>query len=185
MRLVFGLGNPGDRYTQTRHNVGFLVLDQVARHFFLELVREKFHSVWNETRFGDERVMLIKPQTFMNRSGLAVQEWVNFFKTEINDTLIVHDDLDMDPGKLKFTRGGGAGGHRGADSVIRELGGGSIPRLKIGIGRPRHGEPIEDFVLKPFYPDQQKDLEEAVSKAAMAVETWVKEGMSKAMNLYN
>ena len=185
MRLVFGLGNPGNRYAHTRHNVGFAVLDQVARNFFIEVVREKFHSLWEEARIDGDRVLLIKPQTYMNRSGLAVGEWVGFFKVELEDILIVHDDLDMDPGKMKFTHGGGSGGHRGADSIIRELGAGSIPRLKIGIGRPRYGEPIEDFVLKPFYPDQSQDLQEVISKAAMAVETWLKEGISKAMNLYN
>ena len=185
MRLVFGLGNPGNRYAHTRHNVGFTVLDRVARNFFIEVVREKFHSLWDEARLDDDRVMFIKPQTYMNRSGLAVREWVGFFKVALEDILIVHDDLDMDPGKMKFTRGGGSGGHRGAESIIRELGAESIPRLKIGIGRPRFGEPIEEFVLKPFYPDQSQDLQEVISKAAMAVETWLKEGISKAMNLYN
>lgn len=185
MHLVFGLGNPGSRYAHTRHNIGFLVLDRLASAYSFKLLREKFHSLWNETRWDGKRVLLIKPQTYMNRCGLSAQQWVAFFKIGVENTLIVHDDLDQELGNLKFSHGGGSGGHKGVDSIIREMSTNQAPRLKIGIGRPLHGEPIEDFVLKTFYSDQSETVEEIISRAAMAVETWVREGLSKAMNIYN
>ncbi len=198
MHLLVGLGNPGRQYEKTRHNVGFQVIDRfpghhidssAAHHFLRSLSagaeREKFQSLWREHRWGATHVLTVKPQTYMNLSGQAVQKWIAYYKIPLDHVLIVHDDLDLPLGRMKFAHGGGSGGHKGVDSIIRELGTKAFLRLKVGIGRPRYSEPVEEFVLNSFYSDETDQAGEAVEKAVMAVETWIREGISKAMNAFN
>jgi PTH1 family peptidyl-tRNA hydrolase len=183
--LVAGLGNPGERYSRSRHNVGFLVIDQIARSLNFLIEKEKFHSLWGECRIDSLRVIVVKPQTFMNLSGGSIRRWILFYQLPLENVLVVHDDVDLEFGRLKFVRGGGAGGHKGVESILYELGSDEFPRLKIGIGRPRRGEAIEDFVLAPFYPDQTEVMETVIVQAGEAVKLWCREGISKAMNVYN
>jgi len=165
--------------------MGFMVVDRVAVSLSIGLEKEKFKSLWGESRINNDRLILIKPQTYMNVSGVSVRQWVMYYRLHLKNTLIVHDDLDLEPGALKFVHGGGSGGHKGIESITRELGERDFPHLKVGIGRPRYGELIEDFVLSSFYSDQKELMDSAVDKAAEAAETWVREGISKAMNIFN
>jgi peptidyl-tRNA hydrolase, PTH1 family len=183
--LVVGLGNPGARYARTRHSVGFKIVDRIAQTLGASIEKAKFESLWGESRLDSDKVLLVKPQTFMNLSGRSVRRWISYYHIPLNSTIIVHDDLDLNLGHIKFGHGGGAGGHKGIESIVREVGSSDIPRLKIGIGRPRYGEPIEDFVLSSFYSGEQEDVGELVARAAVAVETWIREGISMAMNKFN
>jgi PTH1 family peptidyl-tRNA hydrolase len=165
--------------------VGFLVVGQMARSFSTLVEKKKFDSLWGECRIDSVRIILIKPQTFMNLSGRSLRQWILFFQIPLENMLVIHDDVDLEPGRLKFMQGGGTGGHKGVESIIVELGTDEFPRLKIGIGRPRWGEAIEDFVLNPFYPDQTEVMDTVIAKASEAVGFWCREGISSAMNLYN
>ena len=185
MHLVVGLGNPGKRYGHTRHNMGFLVADRFSEASTGQVEREKFHSLWREVETAGRRVVVVKPQTYMNLSGRSVQQWVSYYRLAAENVLVVHDDLDIELGRIKFTHGGGPGGHKGVESIIREVGTRDIPRLKVGIGRPRHGESVEAYVLDGFYPDETDAAGEVVKRAAAAVEVWVREGISRAMNVFH
>jgi peptidyl-tRNA hydrolase, PTH1 family len=183
--LVAGLGNPGERYSRSRHNVGFLVVDQIARSFNIPVEKKKFDSLYAECRLGKERLILVKPQTFMNLSGTSVRQWVAFYRLPLENMIMIHDDLDVELGRIKLVHGGGSGGHKGIESTVQELGTVDFPRLKVGIGRPRYGEAVEDFVLSPFYSDQRELMESIINKAAQAAEVWAREGISNAMNVFN
>jgi len=183
--LIAGLGNPGERYSRSRHNVGFLVVDQMAQSLSILVEKKQFDSLWGECRIDNVRVILVKPRTFMNLSGRSLRQWILFYRLPPENMLVIHDDVDLLPGRLKFTRGGGTGGHKGVESIINELGTEEFPRLKIGIGRPRWGEAVENFVLNSFYPDQTEVMETVIAKASEAVILWCREGISRAMNVYN
>jgi PTH1 family peptidyl-tRNA hydrolase len=149
------------------------------------LEKKKFNSLWGEFRLGSQRLILMKPLTFMNLSGTALRQWILFYHLPLENMLVVHDDLDLEPGRIKFVHGGGAGGHKGIESIIQEVGAGEFPRLKVGVGRPRYGEAVEDFVLSPFYSDQMELMGSVIAGAAQAVEFWAREGISSAMNIFN
>lgn len=195
MKLVVGLGNPGVEYAGTRHNVGFGVIDRlIARHAPGSVARGRFHASLVEASIGGERVLLIKPTTYMNRSGQSVAEAVNFYKVDPSaDLLVVVDDLYLPTGKLRMRPGGGDGGHNGLADVRRALGREDFPRLRIGVGRELPGggagRPAEwdqaDFVLSRFGAEERPLVESAVERAADAVEVFVREGLSSAMNRYN
>ncbi|HZK86113.1 MAG TPA: aminoacyl-tRNA hydrolase, partial [Desulfosporosinus sp.] len=136
MKVIVGLGNPGPQYAETRHNVGFLLVDLLAEVYTLQF-RAKFQGLWTEGNVHGERILLLKPQTFMNLSGRSVRELMNFYKIPGNDLLIVHDDLDLPLGKIRLRDQGGAGGHNGIKSILTELGSEKFWRLKLGVGRPR------------------------------------------------
>ena len=185
MYLVVGLGNPGRQYTGTRHNLGFTIIDKVSSSFLIPIEREKFKSLWGMGQVSSKRVLLVKPQTFMNLSGNAIRRWIDYYDLSLENSLIVYDDLDLSLGKLRFAYKGGSGGHKGIESVIQMLGTLDIPRLRIGIGRPRYEEATDKFVLSSFYPDEAEIVDEVINKAALAVETWINEGITKAMNKFH
>ncbi len=182
--LVAGLGNPGREYAATRHNVGFMVCDELARRHGASF-RSKFSGELAEHRLDGARVALLKPHTFMNESGRSVGPAVRFFKTEPGELLVVHDEVDLEPGRLQVRRGGGLAGHNGLRSIANHLGTSEFLRLRVGVGRPERGDPrpVADFVLSRF--DDETDVDALVARAADAVETVVGDGLEEAQQRFN
>jgi peptidyl-tRNA hydrolase, PTH1 family len=182
--LVAGLGNPGREYERTRHNAGWLVLDELARRHAGSW-RSKFSGSLAEVRLDDDRVALLKPETYMNESGRSVAAAARFFKVEPEHLLVVHDDVDLEPGRLQARRGGGLAGHNGLRSLAQQLGSQEFLRLRIGVGRPGRGDPrpVSDWVLSPFAPEE--DVEALVGRAADAVETILADGLEAAQQRFN
>ena len=182
--LVAGLGNPGREYAATRHNVGFMVADELARRLGGSW-RAKFSGDLAEVRLNGLRLALLKPQTFMNESGRSVGAAARFFKVEPEDQLVVHDEVDLEPGRLQARLGGGLAGHNGLRSVAQHLGTPEFGRLRIGVGRPERGDPrpVADFVLSEFSPEL--DVDSLVARAADAVKTVATEGLEEAQNRFN
>jgi peptidyl-tRNA hydrolase, PTH1 family len=182
--LVAGLGNPGREYERTRHNVGWLVLDELARRHGGSW-RSKFSGSLTEVRLGDARLALLKPETYMNESGRSVGAAARFFKVEPEQLLVVHDDVDLDPGRLQARSGGGLAGHNGLRSLARDLGSQEFLRLRIGVGRPGRGDPrsVSDWVLSGFAPEE--DVEALVSRSVDAVESLVTEGLETTQARFN
>jgi PTH1 family peptidyl-tRNA hydrolase len=182
--LVAGLGNPGRKYAATRHNAGFMVCDELARRHDGKF-RSKFSGELAEVRIDGHKVALLKPLTYMNESGRSVTGATRFFKIEPASLLVVHDEADLDLGRLQARLGGGLAGHNGLRSVAGQLGTPEFARLRIGVGRPERGDPrpVADFVLSPFSPDT--DVDELVGRAADAVETIVRDGLDEAQQRFN
>jgi peptidyl-tRNA hydrolase, PTH1 family len=182
--LVVGLGNPGREYANTRHNVGWMVVDELARRTGAGF-KGKFSGQLAETRFGDARIALLKPETYMNLSGSSVQAAARFFKVDPEHVLIVHDEGDFDLGRLQARQGGGLAGHNGLRSIAQSLGTQEFLRLRIGVGRPGRGDPrsVADYVLSPFGPET--DVDALVSRAAGAVETLGREGLEVTQQRFN
>ncbi|HEY6836652.1 MAG TPA: aminoacyl-tRNA hydrolase [Gaiellaceae bacterium] len=182
--LVAGLGNPGRGYERTRHNVGWLVLDELARRQGGSW-RSKFSGSLTEVRLGDAKLALLKPETYMNESGRSVAAAVRFFKVEPESLLVVHDDVDLEPGRLQARRGGGLAGHNGLRSLAQTLGTQDFLRLRVGVGRPGRGDPrpVADWVLSPFTPEE--DADGLISRGADAVETIVSDGLDQAQQRFN
>ncbi len=182
--LVAGLGNPGAGYRLTRHNAGFLVADELARRHGASF-RSRFSGRVADLRVEGRRIVLLEPETYMNESGRSVAAAVRFYKLPLASLLVVHDDVDLDPGRLQARLGGGLAGHNGLRSLVGHLGNGEFMRLRIGVGRPERGDrrPVADFVLSPFPPEV--DLEAIVARAADAVETIALEGLEAARQRFN
>jgi peptidyl-tRNA hydrolase, PTH1 family len=182
--LIAGLGNPGRQYERTRHNLGWLVVDELARRQGGSW-RSKFSGMLSETRLGELRLALLKPETYMNESGRSVSAAMRFFKVERESLLVVHDDVDLETGRLQARRGGGLAGHNGLRSLAQQLGTQDFLRLRIGVGRPGRGDPrsVPDWVLSSFEPED--DVAALVSRAADAVETIALEGLDAAQARFN
>jgi PTH1 family peptidyl-tRNA hydrolase len=183
-KLIVGLGNPGPKYLWTRHNAGFIVLDRFAQLNGISLTRKNFSGLYGEGDFKGDRILLLKPQTFMNLSGRSVAEALRFHKLTLADILVIHDELDIPFGQVKFKENGGHGGHNGLRSLHQLLGGGGYPRLRIGIGRPVHGD-MADYVLTAFGRDETAALPQLIDGAVDALEMFLGEGLPKAMSIYN
>jgi len=182
--LVVGLGNPGREYERTRHNAGWLVLDELARRHGGSW-RSKFSGALAEVRLGDAKLALLKPETYMNESGRSVGAAARFFKVPPEQVLVAHDDVDLESGRLQARSGGGLAGHNGLRSLGQHLGSQDFLRLRIGVGRPGRGDPrsVADWVLSPFAPEEDADA--LVSRSADAVETIVSEGLEAAQQKFN
>ncbi len=185
MWVVVGLGNPGARYARTRHNVGFRVVDRLAERWHTRVEREAHRALVGEARPGGERVLLVKPQTFMNVSGESAASLQRFYRFDADHLIAVYDDLDLPVGRLRVRTGGGPGGHRGIESLIGVLGERDFPRVRIGIGRPPAGWETADYVLGAPRPDEVEPLTAAEERAVDAVELLVTEGPARAMNRFN
>ncbi|MCI5754509.1 MAG: aminoacyl-tRNA hydrolase [Clostridiales bacterium] len=184
--LIVFLGNPGPKYAGTRHNAGFLTADAMERAKNISINRVRFQALTAQCQLGGERVLLMKPQTFMNLSGRAVAEAVRFYKLTPQQVLVVYDDVSLPPGKLRFRLKGSAGGHNGIKSIIAELGSDAFPRLKIGVGAPPHPDyDMADWVLSVFHGQDAEIMAEAAGRAVDALELFIEKGPEKAMNLYN
>src|SRR5215211_115055 len=182
--LIAGLGNPGREYERTRHNAGWLVVDELARRLGASF-RSKFSGRLAETRLDDQRVALLKPETYMNESGRSIGAAARFFKADPGALLVVHDDVDLEPGRLQARSGGGLAGHNGLRSIAQAVGTQDFLRLRIGVGRPRRGDrrPMSDYVLSPF--EDEVDVDALIARAADAVGVIVDEGLDAAQARFN
>lgn len=185
MKLVVGLGNPGVQYAQTRHNVGWLVVDEVARRAGESWRKDGPNAEVCEVRLGSVKVLLIKPQTFMNASGKAVIPYLHFYKLEADELLVVQDDLDSPFGLLKLRPSGRHGGQNGVRDLIRLLGHENFPRLKVGINRPPPGRDPADWVLSKWRDEERSTLDELVRLGANAVDIWARNGLAEAQQQFN
>lgn len=192
-QLIVGLGNPGPEYANTRHNFGFMVVDRLAQRWGIPLVTEKqFQGSYGEGWALGGKRRLLKPETYMNRSGQSVRAVLDWYKLDPSAVLVIYDDMDLPLGRLRLRGSGSAGGHNGMKSLIHHLGGEAFPRLRLGVGKPKAasssregGQAVIDHVLGKFTP-QEKDLVEAVLNAAVAaVECYLQEGLATAMNRFN
>ena len=184
--LVVGLGNPGNKYTYTRHNSGFLCLDMLSDKLNIRIDRLKFKSLICDTNINGHRCIVMKPQTFMNNSGEAVRECAAFYKIPAEKVIVIYDDISLDVGKLRIRRKGTDGGHNGIKSIIYHLNSDQFPRIKVGCGKKPHPDyDLIDWVISEFKKDELKALEPALSNACKALELMLDNNIEKAMNLYN
>lgn len=184
--LVVGLGNPGPKYAWTRHNMGFLVVDELAERADIPVQRLKHKALTNTALIGGQAVLLMKPTTYMNLSGESVGQAAQFYKIPPERVLVVSDDVALPQGKLRIRRAGSAGGHNGLKSIIQHLGADQFPRVKVGVGEKPHPDyDMADWVLGKFQGEDKKVMDEAVKRAADAVECYLKDGPQKAMNRFN
>ncbi len=185
LRLVVGLGNPGDAYLKTRHNAGFMVVDEVAEVFSIPLVKRKFDTIFGRGSVDGVDIILIKPMAFMNLSGPPVLKIANYFKILCEDMLVIHDDIDLAFGRLKINEKGGDGGHKGVRSLMDAFGGGDFVRLRVGVGRPEARISAADYVLNGFSAKEIEVLDQITTKARDAVVTILCKGTKEGMNRFN
>lgn len=185
MKLVVGLGNPGRKYERTRHNLGFLIVDQIARQNRVAIKKKLCDALVGEWSNGGERVLLVKPQTYMNRSGASVKALLGHFRSAPEDLIVIYDDLDLAFGRIRIRPTGRAGGHRGVLSIMESLAGAEFYRVRVGIGRPPDGVDPVDFVLEHFTLQEVDQLDEVVSRASQAVVALLREGGQRAMEQFN
>lgn len=185
MKWIVGLGNPGSNYEKTRHNVGFMVVDELARRWGIPLNQNKYKALIGEGFVGTTKVALIKPMTYMNLSGDAVRPYIDFYRLKLEDGLIVYDDLDTEIGKLRLRYQGSAGGHNGIKSLIAQLGTQTFNRVRMGISRPEPGFAIADYVLSRFAKSEQEKLEAMIANACDAIEYSLTHPFQDTMGKYN
>lgn len=185
MKLIIGLGNPGVRYQFSRHNMGFLVLDQLATNYQITINQKGFGVSFGKGRIADIPVFLAKPQTFMNLSGIAVKKLVDYHKTDPGDMILIHDDLDLPFSSIRIKTGGGHAGHKGLMSIIDHLGDAEFIRVRLGIGKPLIKSMTEDYVLKPFTEEEMKELSHIIMTGSDAVTEIITSGVQTAMNRFN
>ena len=185
LRVIVGLGNPGLRYAQTRHNLGFWVIDCLSERLAIPMIKHKFGAKIGEGHACGQRIMLVKPQSFMNRSGRPVADIMNFYQLELDNLLVIYDDIDLGLGSLRVKGSGSAGGHRGMDDIIQHLGSDTFPRLRVGVGQPPPFLNAADYVLQGIDAAETKILKEAATRATQAAEMWLQEDLLAVMNLYN
>ena len=183
MFVIVGLGNPGREYAKTRHNAGYMALDILAERFDIDICRRNFRSVYGEGRIGTERVVLAKPETYMNNSGWAVRDLMNWYKAEHDHLIVVYDDADIPAGTLRMRDKGSAGSHNGMKSIVYQLGFDDFPRVRVGIGGAAHG--MVDHVLGEFSEEEKPAVETALKDAATAVELIVRGQMQEAQARFN
>lgn len=188
--VIVGLGNPGEQYILTRHNAGFLIIDELAKRWNTSILLEKWKALYVSLQVKGAKVHLVKPLTFMNRSGNAVANFIRFYKVSPDQLLVVHDDLDMAPGRVKLVQGGGAGGHNGIKSLVESLGTNNFFRLKIGIGRPGQGGvhqdfPVDKYVLSHFEKDDFDLFQSRYDSFEQGILFFLQGHPAKAMNLLN
>ncbi|MBZ4653400.1 MAG: peptidyl-tRNA hydrolase [Peptococcaceae bacterium] len=185
MKLIVGLGNPGKKYEKTRHNIGFMIVDELAASLGFTIEKKQNQALLGLGFLEGTKVLLAKPQTYMNKSGEAVLEVLNYYQDSIDDLIVIHDDLDMEFGRIRFKPGGGTGGHNGLKSITQMLNSPDYGRLKIGIGRPPQFMKVENYVLSEFTGAEKKVLPEVIKVAVTGVKTWCSAGIEKAMNDFN
>jgi len=185
MKVIIGLGNPGSKYDNTRHNVGFDVIDYISQQYNISINKVKFKAIIGEGTIEGQRVILVKPQTYMNLSGESVREIIEWYKIPVGNIIIVFDDIDLNMGKIRVRPKGSSGSHNGMKSVIYQIQNDNFPRIRIGIGRPPEGWDLADYVLSKFGAEDKKIMDESVKNAAKAVASIIKSGADAAMNTFN
>ena len=182
MYLIIGLGNPEEEYRKTRHNMGFNAINKIAEQYGIKVNKSKFQGLYESAIIEGKKVMLIKPQTYMNLSGECIKQFVDFYKIPNEDILVIYDDMDIEPGKIKIRKKGGAGGHNGMKSIIKILGTEEFARIRTGIGRPEHSGDDINYVIGAIPEEEIPKLQEGVEKAKEAVIEILKNGIDSAMN---
>ncbi|WP_106495605.1 aminoacyl-tRNA hydrolase [Lentibacillus sp. Marseille-P4043] len=185
MKFIVGLGNPGRKYETTRHNIGFMVIDELLHRFQMDLNKTKFNGKYAMENINGEKVVLLKPQTYMNLSGESIRPLLDYYNIDSADLLVIYDDLDLPTGKVRLRQKGGHGGHNGIRSIIDHLGTKEFKRLRIGVGRPTKPISVVDYVLGSFPKEQQDDVTNSITKAADACETWLDKPFIDVMNDFN
>ena len=185
MKILVGLGNPGEEYSNTRHNVGFMAIDALAKQFNVTNWKSKFEAQIADIRFGEEQIILVKPQTYMNLSGNAVGQIMRWYKVDADSVIAIYDDMDIPIGTAKLKQRGSSGGHRGVESLLVNIGKEEFARVRIGIGRPPAGWTVVDHVLAKFSKEERASIDEIIKKLIPAIECIVKQGIDKAMNRYS
>ena len=186
MKIFVGLGNPGTEYAKTKHNVGFMLADKLAKDLNAENWREKFNALVAETFYNGEKILIVKPQTFMNLSGEAVGALTNFYKVPAENLIVAHDDMDLPVGMIRLRPKGSGGGHHGIESIIQHLGGEkNFPRVRIGVGRPPENWSVNNHVLSPFNADDAEKISDAIENLIPAVKCIFSDGIDMAMNKFN
>ncbi|MCI9017160.1 MAG: aminoacyl-tRNA hydrolase [Clostridia bacterium] len=185
MYLIVGLGNPEPEYSRTRHNMGADTINKLSEKFKIQINKSKFQAMYGIGSINNKKVILIKPQTYMNLSGRAVKEFENFYKIDLEKILIIYDDIDIEKGNMKLRKKGGAGSHNGMKSVVQELNSTDFPRIRIGIGLPEYKNDMVNHVLAHIEEAEYKVLEEGIKKAVLAIEELLINGIDTAMNKYN
>lgn len=183
MFLIVGLGNPGGQYENTRHNIGFKVVDNIAKEYNIEFSRQKFKGICGEGFINGEKVILLKPTTYMNLSGESVREVINFYKLSNDNVLVIYDDISLDVGRLRIREKGSAGGHNGIKSIIAHLGTDIFPRIKVGVGQPNVD--LVNYVLGKFSKEEMEVLNESIDASTKAVKDIINDNVKTAMNMYN
>ena len=183
--FIVGLGNPGDKYQGTRHNIGFAVIDAIASSYDIRLDKKKFDAVYGKGRLKDREVILVKPLAYMNRSGIPIQRLLTYYKIRFQDMLVIHDDIDLTFGRIKIKVKGGHGGHNGVRSIIDACGNDRFTRVRVGIGRSERGDSVSNHVLGRFQKSDDDRLKQIVARSRDAVVTILCEGTREGMNRYN
>src|SRR5690625_1506900 len=185
MKCIVGLGNPGRKYRKTRHNIGFMVIDELIKRQNWSLNQTKFNATYSNEFFNHDNIVLLQPQTFMNLSGDSVKPLMDFYQISPENLLVINDDLDLPTGKIRLRKTGGHGGHNGIRSLIDHLGTKEFNRIRVGIGRPTNSMTVVDYVLRPFSKEQKQDVEHAVLLSSDACEYWLDHTFLETMNEYN
>lgn len=185
MKMIVGLGNPGKKYENTRHNIGFQVIDELAERLDTPTMQSKFNGMYAVIHRPEGKVMLVKPLTYMNLSGECVRPLMDYYDIDVEDVLVLYDDLDFAPGAMKLREKGSAGGHNGMKSLIAHLGTDQFKRVRLGIGRPTNGMKIVDYVLADFTNEESSDIQKMIENCAVACEAWLKQPFKDVMNQYN
>jgi peptidyl-tRNA hydrolase, PTH1 family len=185
MKLIVGLGNPGREYELTRHNIGFMAIDELAKRWNISLNEQKFKGVFGAGFVNGEKVILLKPLTYMNLSGESIRPLMDYYKIDVEDFVVMYDDLDVPVGKLRLRMKGSAGGHNGVKSTISHLGTQEFQRIRMGIDRPKNGMKVVDYVLGRFTSEEIPDVNHSIEKAADACEEWLNKPFLQIMNTFN
>lgn len=185
MKIIVGLGNPGKQYAATRHNIGFHVIDELSKRLDIPLTQSKFNGMYGIGHVGTEKVMLLKPLTYMNLSGECIVPMMDYYEVNDDEIVVIYDDLDLQVGKLRLRQKGSAGGHNGIKSIIQHLGSQEFNRIRIGVDRPKNGMKVPDYVLSNFSEDEKIEMIHAVKNSANACEDWVTKKFLDVMNTYN
>ncbi|HJV16995.1 MAG TPA: aminoacyl-tRNA hydrolase [Bacillales bacterium] len=185
MKMIVGLGNPGKQYEQTRHNIGFEVIDALSEQLGIPLNQSKLKGLYGMGFYKGEKVLLLKPLTYMNLSGESIRAVMDYYQVDLENLLVIYDDLDLPVGKIRLRQKGSAGGHNGIKSTIAHLGTQQFNRIRIGIDRPTTSMPIPDYVLGRFHKDKQPEVQEAVEKSTKACVAWINTPFLQVMNEFN
>lgn len=185
MYLLIGLGNPEPEYSRTRHNMGFDIINKIARKYDIDLSKTKFNAVYGTGIIEGKKVILIKPQTYMNLSGEAVRQFIDFYKVSLENILVIYDDMDTEVGKIRVRSKGGAGSHNGMKSMVKELDSEDFSRIRVGIGKPKTQYDRIDYVIGPILDEEYIELQKGQSIAVEATRCFLEKGIDIAMNVYN
>jgi len=185
MYLIVGLGNPEEDYANTRHNMGFNTINKIAEKYNISINKKKFDGLYENVIIDNKKVILLKPQTYMNLSGKSIIQFVNFYKIEIQNVIVIYDDIDIEKGKIKIRKKGGAGSHNGMKSVVQELNSEEFARVRVGISCPEHKSDMINYVIGAIPEEEKKLLDEGCKKASEAVIEIIKNGIDISMNKYN